>query len=211
MLTARFLKPQLKKIINNLARGFSESSKQAETFRTLDIESNGQELIINVPKENETNFSFDADFGKICLYENFRNNSKPSSFIPLPKTNIVLFSTLSYLYYNTIFFQPTLLLALFLLNKHLMLSMRGYEVIKLYLTEDLERVYLTTYIGSLLIPLGKLHISKRGIYEGISFYELKVNKGFKVYLMANGTFLNKELVEELFTGEYSRCKLNFLE
>ncbi len=101
------------KFIKNNYRNFS--TKEEITYKPN--EKDETILEIYVPEDLQSSYSF-ANINRLPIYENFSNSKNYQSFIPLPKTNILILSAYTIMSYSTLFFQPALLLTLYALKKY---------------------------------------------------------------------------------------------
>jgi hypothetical protein len=181
------------------------SSKNQITFKPS--EKDETILEVQVPEDLQSSYSF-ANINKLPLYENFSNAKYYQMFIPLPKTNISILSVCTIMSYSTPYFQPALLLTLYCLKKYfLTTNFKMLDLNSINLLPDGQSVLIKNFYGSTKIDINETQIGQTFKLGKTTYYEL-VNKFIKtpVYYNDNGRYLNRELFDEMFSGDYETVK-----
>lgn len=181
------------------------STKQEITFKPSDKDETVLE--ITIPEDLQSAYSF-SNINKLPIYENFSNSKYYQMFIPLPKTNILILSVCTIMSYSTPFFQPALLLTLYLLKKFfLTTNFKMLDTNAIDLLPDGQSILLKNYYGSTRLDISETQLGQSFKLGKTTYYEL-INKFIKtpVYINDNGRYINKELFNEMFSGDYETIK-----
>jgi hypothetical protein len=164
-------------------------------------------LEVKVPEDLQTSFSY-SNMNKLPIYENFTNTKNYLVFIPLPKTNILILSVCTILSYSTPFFQPALLLTLYCLKKFfLTTNFKMLDTNSIDLLPDGQTILLKNFFGGTKLDISETELGQSFKLGKTTYYEL-INKLIKtpVYISDNGRFINRELFNEIFNGDYETVK-----
>lgn len=191
---------------------FSEKKGTDSSTRSeITISKKEDELEISVPLDYQPLYTF-GNFGRLPLFNNTKDLGKFSGFIPLHKTNILLFSMYTYFSYGTALFQPSLLLTLYVVNKFFLISSRKeVEILFIALNSDCTTLLVKTFYRDLMLELSETKISAKPTKLGSkSYYEL-TNEQIRhpLYLnVTDGQVLSNDLFQSMLSGNIS--KVNFI-
>jgi hypothetical protein len=196
----------LKWTIRQLRKNYKHfSTKENITFKPS--EKDQTTLEVTIPEDLQSAYSF-FNINRLPIYENFSNTKYYQMFIPLPKTNIIILSACTFMAYSTPFFQPALLLTLYCLKKlFLTTNFKMLDTNSIDLLPDGETILLRNYFGSTRLDISETELGQSFRFGKTTYYEL-INKFIKtpVYINDNGRFINRELFNEIFNGEYETVK-----
>lgn len=187
----------------------SDQTKQKITIERDSV--NQEDIVLNIPQEYKPFYSF----GKLPFFVMAENTSvlgKYTHFLPLHKTNILIFSVFTVISYGTAAFQPSLLFTLYALNKYFLnMSRKSQEVISVYLLPDKTTILVRTFFRAFKFELAETTIGREYKVGKNKYLEIK-NLAMKVPLyidMNNTKFLNSDLFKEMLNGSTSKINFNY--
>jgi hypothetical protein len=202
-MLAKMLTRQLTK--NVFFRTFCE--KEGISFKANP--DNESELVVTIPSDLQTVYSFN-NLNRLPLYENFKNAYSYTNLMPSPKVNIAIMVLALWPAYETLFFQPLLLLTIFCFKKYLLsTNFKLVDIIGVDLLPDGESISVKNYYGISKLAINETYLGDTITVGNTTYYELKNNRiKYPVYINNRGRFLNKDLIMEMFSGNYEKIKLN---
>jgi hypothetical protein len=181
------------------------STKQQITFKPS--EKDETVLEVKIPEDLHSAYSF-SNLNKLPIYENLSNAKYYKMFLPMPKTNTLILCVCTIMSFSTPFFQPALLLTLYSLKKFfLTTNFKMLDTNTIDLLPDGQSILLKNYFGSTRLDISETQLGQSFQLGKTTYYEL-INKFIKtpVYINDNGKYINKELFNEMFSGDYETIK-----
>jgi hypothetical protein len=171
--------------------------------------SNETELLVNVPNDLASVYTFN-NLDRLPLYENFKNSFKYTNAIISPKLNLAILLYLQIPAYQTIYFQPLLLLTLYLFKKYLLsTNFKLVDTINIELLPDGKSILVKNFYGITKLDIAETYLGDTVKLGNTTFIELKNEKiKYSAFICDKGRFLNKDLFAEIFSGNYENVKFN---
>ena len=187
------------------------NNKQEENI-TLETNVNEEnELLIKIPPHLSQNYTL-GQLSFFMLYENYTTLNKLTKFIPAPKTNILIFSYLTYMSYASNMFQPSLCILFYMINKINLCNNRiNSEILSISILPNMSTILVRTVANTFSLEMGDISMDT-DIKIGSDIYNvIKVNSNTNLYFKVNGTrYVHNELVMTLLSGKYTNAKFVYL-
>jgi len=211
---------KLGRLNKNILKNVCFVQKPIKLFSTINNEENlrlevnpneESELLINVPKNLALNYTM-GQLNFFILYENFTTLNKLTSFIPAHKTNILVFTYLTYISYASQMFQPSLCLLFYMINKLFLTNSRQLcEVISLTILPNMKTILVRTILTTYKLELVDSTLEQNYNVGGEVYHVLKnPTAKHSLYIKDNARFVHKDLVLMLLSGNYSQARFVYL-